>query len=49
LAILEASYGKSEDLSTLKDKVKEFQLYDIKVLKYDNLFINIFDFVKGVY
>jgi hypothetical protein len=46
LAILETFHGKSEDLSSLKDKVKEFELYDIQVLHYKELLINIYDFIK---
>ncbi len=46
LAILEIFNGKNEDLFSLKDKVKEFKLYDIQVLNHDDLFIRVYDFIK---
>ncbi|GBC47809.2 hypothetical protein GLOIN_2v1779684 [Rhizophagus irregularis DAOM 181602=DAOM 197198] len=48
LAILETCNGKSEDLFSQKDKVKEFQLYDIQVSNYDDLFINVYDFINEI-
>jgi hypothetical protein len=47
LAILESFHGKCEDLFFLKDKVKEFELHDIQVKNYDDLSINIYDFIKN--
>jgi hypothetical protein len=44
LAILENSL----DLFSLDDKVKEFQLHDIQVLKFPDLVIDIFDYIKEV-
>ncbi|PKY21266.1 hypothetical protein RhiirB3_434802 [Rhizophagus irregularis] len=38
-----------EELFLLEDKVKEFELYDIKVLYYDDLVIDICDFIKETY
>ncbi|GES79296.1 hypothetical protein GLOIN_2v1784886 [Rhizophagus clarus] len=46
LAILETFCGKDEDLFSQKDKVKEFKLYDVQVQYYDDLLIDIYDFVK---
>ncbi|PKC58432.1 hypothetical protein RhiirA1_470980 [Rhizophagus irregularis] len=48
LAILENCHGKREDLFSQKDKVKEFQLYDIQVSNYDDLFINVYDFINEI-
>jgi hypothetical protein len=41
LAIYEFSFINNEDLSSLKDEVKEFSLYNIKVQSYYGLLINI--------
>ncbi|PKK70205.1 hypothetical protein RhiirC2_780023, partial [Rhizophagus irregularis] len=49
LAIKEIFYFKDEELFLLEDKVKEFELYDIKVLYYDDLVIDICDFIKETY
>jgi hypothetical protein len=49
LAILETFHGKSEDLFSLKDKVQEFQLHDIQVLKYNDSIIDIYDFINEIY
>ncbi|GES79244.1 hypothetical protein GLOIN_2v1869164 [Rhizophagus clarus] len=35
-----------KDLFYLKDKVEEFKLYDIQVLRYYDLIINMYDFIK---
>jgi hypothetical protein len=45
LAISETFRETNEELFYLKDKVEEFQLYDIQVVNYDDLVINIYDFV----
>ena len=47
LAILEILHRKGEDLYSLKDKVKEFQLHDIQVLNYNNF--DIYDYIKETY
>jgi hypothetical protein len=49
LAIKEIFHFKDEELFLLEDKVKEFELYDIKVLYYDDLVIDICDFIKETY
>ncbi|GBB86799.1 hypothetical protein RclHR1_13210006 [Rhizophagus clarus] len=49
LAILETFSSKGENLFYLKDKVKEFELYDIQVLNYNDLSINIYDFINNNY
>ncbi|PKY32681.1 hypothetical protein RhiirB3_451042, partial [Rhizophagus irregularis] len=49
LAILGLFHRKSEDLYSLKDRVKEFQLHDIQVLYYYDLVIDIYDFIKETY
>ncbi|RGB27421.1 hypothetical protein C1646_718644 [Rhizophagus diaphanus] len=49
LAIRETLYSKSEDLFFSKDKVKEFELYGIQVLNYNDLFIEIFNFIIETY
>ncbi|RGB24361.1 hypothetical protein C1646_747824 [Rhizophagus diaphanus] len=49
LAILELFHRKGEDLYSLKDKVKEFQLHDIQVLYYYDLVIDIYDFINETY
>jgi hypothetical protein len=46
LAILEYFHGKREDLFSLKDEVKEFESYDIQVVNYRDLIINVYDFIK---
>ncbi|RGB22099.1 hypothetical protein C1646_776653 [Rhizophagus diaphanus] len=48
LAISKTFYGENEDLFFQKDVVKEFQLYDIQVLNYDDLLINFYNFIKEV-
>ncbi|GBB97799.1 hypothetical protein RclHR1_03070015 [Rhizophagus clarus] len=45
LAIIERFNEKNEDLFSLKDKVKEFQLYDIQILNYYHLIIYNHDYV----
>jgi hypothetical protein len=45
LAVVEYFNGKNENLFSLKDKVREFQLHDIQVVNYNDLFIDIYDFV----
>ncbi|PKK64508.1 hypothetical protein RhiirC2_787382 [Rhizophagus irregularis] len=49
LAVSETFHGRNEDLFFQKDKVKEFQLHDIQVLKYFDLFIDIYDFINETY
>ncbi|CAB5126232.1 unnamed protein product [Rhizophagus irregularis] len=49
LAILESFQFRGEDLFTLKDKAKEFQLHDIQVLNYHDLVINVYDFINKTY
>ncbi|CAB5182232.1 unnamed protein product [Rhizophagus irregularis] len=49
LAITENYRGKNEFLISLKDKVKEFELYDIQVLNYEDLIINIYDLIQEIY
>ncbi|GES79285.1 hypothetical protein GLOIN_2v1784886 [Rhizophagus clarus] len=49
LAILETFYGKSDDLFSQKDKVEECQLHGIQVSNYNDLIINIYDFIKETY
>jgi hypothetical protein len=49
LAILDVFCGKRVDLFSLKDEVKEFQLYDIQVLDYYDSIINIYDYIKETY
>ncbi|CAB5182293.1 unnamed protein product [Rhizophagus irregularis] len=49
LAILDVFCGKKVDLFSLKDEVKEFQLYDIQVLDYYDSIINIYDFINNSY
>jgi hypothetical protein len=46
LAIFETFYKKSEDLFSMKEKVKEFESNNIQVLSYGDLFIDIYDFMK---
>jgi hypothetical protein len=48
LAILESFHGKYEDLFSLKNEVEEFELHDIQVLNYDDLFIDIYDFINFI-
>ncbi|EXX77971.1 hypothetical protein RirG_019070 [Rhizophagus irregularis DAOM 197198w] len=48
LAILETLIGKDEDLFSQKDEVEEFKLYDIQVLNYYDLFIDINNYVKEI-
>ncbi|PKK66585.1 hypothetical protein RhiirC2_784586 [Rhizophagus irregularis] len=42
-------HRKNADLYSLKDKVKEFQLYDIQVLNYNDLVIDVYDFINKTY
>ncbi|GBB86798.1 hypothetical protein RclHR1_13210005 [Rhizophagus clarus] len=49
LAIKESYVGKSEDLFSQKDKVMECELHDIQVLNYNDLLIDIYDFIKETY
>ncbi|GBC02663.1 hypothetical protein RclHR1_04740006 [Rhizophagus clarus] len=49
LAIKESFHGKSEDLFSQKDKVKEFELNDIQVLNYNDLLIDNYNFIKETY
>ncbi|GBC00019.1 hypothetical protein RclHR1_03710003 [Rhizophagus clarus] len=49
LAILEFFNGNSNDLFYLKDKVKEFQLYDIQILDYYSLIIHNYNYVVETY
>jgi hypothetical protein len=49
LAVVETFYGRKDDLFSLKDKVKECELYDIQVLNYDGSVIDVYDFMKEVY
>ncbi|CAB5182294.1 unnamed protein product [Rhizophagus irregularis] len=49
LAILDLFRGKGVDLFSLKDEVKEFQLYDIQVLDYYDSVIGVYDFIKETY
>jgi hypothetical protein len=49
LAIKETFHFKENDLFFQKDKVEEIELYDIQVLKYKDLFIDINDFIKETY
>ncbi|GES72779.1 hypothetical protein GLOIN_2v1780629 [Rhizophagus clarus] len=41
-----ATIRSGKELFDLKDEVKEFKLYDIKVQCYDDLLINIYEFTK---
>ncbi|EXX58752.1 uncharacterized protein OCT59_000314 [Rhizophagus irregularis] len=47
-AFSEIKYSRIDDLFFLKNKVKEFELYDIQVLCYRDLSIDIYDFIKEV-
>jgi hypothetical protein len=49
LAVLDVFRRKNEDLFSLKDKVKEFELYDIQVLNYHDLLIKMFEFIQKTY
>ncbi|GES91066.1 hypothetical protein GLOIN_2v1784886 [Rhizophagus clarus] len=49
LAILECFDKKHEDLFFQKDKVKEFQLYDICIFDYHHLIINNYKYVEETY
>ncbi|GES94008.1 hypothetical protein GLOIN_2v1869164 [Rhizophagus clarus] len=49
LAILEVFQGNREDLFSLKDKLEEFKLYDIQVLDYYGLHIDIISFIEKTY
>ncbi|RGB39164.1 hypothetical protein C1646_740236 [Rhizophagus diaphanus] len=46
LAIMEVYFEKREDLSFMKDEVKEFESYNIKVQNYDDLYIQVYDLIK---
>ncbi|GES79281.1 hypothetical protein GLOIN_2v1779695 [Rhizophagus clarus] len=46
LAILGNLFGKEENLVSSKDEVKEFELYDIEIQHYDDLFIQIHDYMN---
>jgi hypothetical protein len=46
LAIIETFLGKIEDLSSLKDIVKEFELYGIKIQNYNKLNTDCHKFIK---
>jgi hypothetical protein len=48
LAIEEVFLDKREELFSLKDEVKEFELYNIKVQCYDDLDIQIYEFIKEI-
>ncbi|PKC60760.1 hypothetical protein RhiirA1_539631 [Rhizophagus irregularis] len=48
LAIKDNFNGKSIDLFNKKDEVKEFNLYNIKVLNYDNLYFDIYRYVNEI-
>jgi hypothetical protein len=45
-AFSEIIYSRIDDLFFMKDKVKEFELYDIQVLCYKDLLI--YDYIRGV-
>ncbi|GES79314.1 hypothetical protein GLOIN_2v1869164 [Rhizophagus clarus] len=49
LSIIETFHENSKDLFSLKDKVKECELYGIQVLYYRDLYININCFIKETY
>ncbi|PKK64506.1 hypothetical protein RhiirC2_787380 [Rhizophagus irregularis] len=49
LAIKETFHYEENDWFFQKDKVEEIELYDIQVLKYKDLFIDINDFIKETY
>ncbi|CAB5202280.1 unnamed protein product [Rhizophagus irregularis] len=49
LAILELFHREVVDLFSLKDEVKEFQLYDIQVLNYNDSAIGVYNFIKETY
>jgi hypothetical protein len=46
LAIKEVYFEKRNDLSFKKDEVKEFELYNIRVQNYDDLYIQVYDLIK---
>jgi hypothetical protein len=48
IAFSESLRGIINDLSSLEDKVKEFELYDVQVLYYRDSFINFYDFMREV-
>ncbi|CAB4404715.1 unnamed protein product [Rhizophagus irregularis] len=48
LAIKDNFNGKSINLFNKKDEVKEFNLYNIKVLNYDNLYFDIYRYVNEI-
>jgi hypothetical protein len=49
LAMEECFYDEKRiNLFTLKDEAKEFQLHNIRIQYYDDLFINIYDFVNDI-
>ncbi|POG69563.1 hypothetical protein GLOIN_2v1625334 [Rhizophagus irregularis DAOM 181602=DAOM 197198] len=49
LAIVGAFLREDEDLFSLKDEVKEFELHNIKVLNYYELKIDCYNFIKEMY
>jgi hypothetical protein len=49
LAIIETTNKTSVDLFSQKDKVKEFELYDIQFLYYYHLSIDMYSFIKESY
>ncbi|RGB25974.1 hypothetical protein C1646_771029 [Rhizophagus diaphanus] len=48
LAIESSFNGKYEDMLFLKGKVEEFKLHDIQILNYNDLYIQIYDFISEV-
>jgi hypothetical protein len=46
LAILGNLFGNEKNLISSDDEMKEFELYDIKVQHYDDLFIQIHDYIN---
>ena len=49
LAIEEIFFRKCRYLFTFKDKVEEFELYNIKVQHYDDLYIDCCDYTRETY
>jgi hypothetical protein len=43
---LPVSDGEGKDLFYLKDEVKEFKLYSIQVIDYNNLCVQVCEFIK---
>ncbi|GBC05438.1 hypothetical protein RclHR1_06220011 [Rhizophagus clarus] len=46
LAIMEVYFEKREDLSFMKDEVKEFESYNVKVQNYNDLYVQVYDLIK---